>query len=248
MTLLGTGDSPGVPVYGCDCPACARARSQTMWRRKHASAVVRAGAGPLLIDAGLWDLRERFPPGELRHILLTHYHADHAQGLLELRWGRGVSIAVHGPADAEGLADLYKHPGILAFQPAQSPYTIHRIEDIDVTPIPLRHSRPCHGYCLEAAGRRLAYLTDTCGLDDFAVSYLTERSPDVLLVDCSHPPGGGRGNHNDLDQALALSQAIGPRRTVLTHIGHELDCWLMDHGEGLPAGVLVARDGQVIRA
>lgn len=249
LTLLGTGDSPGVPVYGCDCAACERARASSARRRRHASAVARANAGPVLIDAGLWDLRERFDPGTLRHLLMTHYHADHAQGLLELRWGRGLRIAVHGPADAQGFADLYRHPGILDFQPAQTPYTTWTVEDIAVTPVPLRHSKPAHGYCLSPAraGGTVAYLTDTCGLDDYAVSYLAGRSPDVLVLDCSHPPGGGRGNHNDIDQALALHGAIGPRRTVLTHIGHELDCWLMEHGGRLPPNVSVARDGQVIR-
>lgn len=247
LTLLGTGDSPGVPVYGCGCPACERARGMPAWRRAHASAVARAGAGPLLIDAGHWDLRERFAAGTLKNLLLTHYHADHAQGLLELRWGQGLKIDVHGPADAHGFADLFRHPGILDFRPAQTPYTSMTIEGIAVTPVPLQHSRPAYGYCLSAGGGgTLAYLTDTCGLDDSARAYLADRSPSVLVLDCSHPPGGGRGNHNDLDEALALHAAIGPGRTLLTHVGHELDCWLMERGEILPPGVSVARDGQVI--
>lgn len=66
-------------------------------------------------------LTERFPPRSFAGILQTHYHADHAQGLLHLRWGQGLVVPVHGPADPEGLADLYKHPGILDFSQPFAP-------------------------------------------------------------------------------------------------------------------------------
>ena len=115
LTLLGTGDARQVPVYGCDCPACRNARADAGLRRRPCSALLECAGQRWLIDSGLVDLCERFPPHSLDGILQTHYHADHAQGLLHLRWGQGLVIPVHGPADPEGLADLYKHPGILDF-------------------------------------------------------------------------------------------------------------------------------------
>ena len=51
-------------------------------------------------------------------------------------------------------------------------------------------------------------------------------------------------NHNALNDALALHAAIRPGRTLLTHIGHDLDSWLMANPDALPPGVATARDGQ----
>lgn len=99
LTLLGTGDARQVPVYGCDCPACRNARADAGLRRRPCSALLECAGQRWLIDSGLVDLCERFPPHSLDGILQTHYHADHAQGLLHLRWGQGLVIPVHGPAD-----------------------------------------------------------------------------------------------------------------------------------------------------
>ncbi|EGH47080.1 carbon-phosphorus lyase complex accessory protein, partial [Pseudomonas syringae pv. pisi str. 1704B] len=118
LTLLGTGDARQVPVYGCQCAACTAALNNHDLRRLPCSALIECADQRWLIDSGLTDLTERFPPRSLSGILQTHYHADHAQGLLHLRWGQGLVIPVHGPADPEGLADLYKPPRYPGFQPA----------------------------------------------------------------------------------------------------------------------------------
>ncbi|MHA5867786.1 MBL fold metallo-hydrolase, partial [Pseudomonas aeruginosa] len=94
LTLLGTGDARQVPVYGCDCPACRNARADAGLRRRPCSALLECAGQRWLIDSGLVDLCERFPPHSLDGILQTHYHADHAQGLLHLRWGQGLVIPV----------------------------------------------------------------------------------------------------------------------------------------------------------
>src|SRR5690606_41488948 len=76
----------------------------------------------LMIDAGRTDLCERFAPGELQGIILTHYHMDHVMGLFQLRWGANLTIPVYGPDDPVGCDDLYKHPGILDFRPPFKPF------------------------------------------------------------------------------------------------------------------------------
>ena len=115
LILSGTGAAGGVPLYGCNCSACALARATLDSRRNPCCAVLEAGNQRLLIDAGLMDLAERFPAGSLDGVLLTHYHPDHVQGLFHLRWGTGKPIDVYGPPDSEGCADLYKNPGLLNF-------------------------------------------------------------------------------------------------------------------------------------
>jgi len=249
MTLLGTGDARQVPVYNCSCGACARARREPRYRRGPCSAVLEFEGGRWLIDAGLTDLAERFPPGSLSGVLQTHYHADHAQGLLHLRWGIGLSIPVLGPADPEGLADLYKHPGILDFSRTLTAFAPQDLGGCTVTPVPLQHSRPTLGYVFERAGRRYAYLTDTVGLPAETTAWLQQRPLDILVLDCSFPPQPATPrNHNDLTRALEIIRFLPVEQAVLTHIGHDMDAWLMEESASLPEGVRLAHDGLVLGA
>jgi len=254
LTLLGSGDTRQVPVYGCACAACARARENPALRRLPCCAQLVDEAQCWLIDAGLTDLCERFPPGRLSGILLTHYHADHAQGLLQLRWGEGARIPVYGPADPQGFADLYKHPGLLDFRPALAAFERWRLGGLEVTPLPLRHSKPTFGYLFENAEGRgasngIAYLTDTAGLPGETLDHLRRSGPDTLVIDCSLPPQSSPArNHNDIAEALRCIDVIAPRRAVLTHIGHDLDRWLMENPRALPDGVSAARDNMCLEA
>lgn len=244
LTILGSGNARQVPVYNCECAACQRARLDPAWRRGPCCALIECGAQRWLIDSGLTDLTERFAPGSLSGILQTHYHADHAQGLLHLRWGLGLRIPVHGPSDPEGLADLYKHPGILDFSAPFEALEHRELGELGVTALPLNHSKPTLGYLFEGMGRRIAYLTDTLGVPDASVSVLRQQSLDLLVLDCSSPPQASPQNHNDLTQALAVIAELKPAHALLTHIGHNLDAWLLDNPAALPAGISLARDGQ----
>jgi len=252
LTLLGTGDARQVPVYNCSCAACASAWANSARRRGPCCALIECGTQRWLIDSGLTDLCERFPPHSLSGILQTHYHADHAQGLLHLRWGQGLIIPVHGPDDPEGLADLYKHPGILDFSQPFAAFERRQLGELSVTALPLNHSKPTFGYLLEgltASGeqRRIAYLTDTLGVPEASAEVLRQQPLDLLVLDCSTAPQPiAPRNHNDLTRALEVALQLQPRETVLTHIGHSFDAWLLEHLDALPAGVSLAFDGRVL--
>lgn len=242
LRFLGTGDARQVPVYGCQCRACERARQRPILRRKPCSALLEVGGFKLLIDAGRTDLCERFAPGELNGIILTHYHMDHVMGLFLLRWGANQTIPVYGPDDPQGCDDLYKHPGILDFRPPLKPFETTAIGPLEVTPLPLNHSKPTQGYVFRAGGKSLAYLTDTVGLPEDTQTWLQRYRPDVMVLDCSMPPKPEPPrNHNDLNLALELARAIGAAQTYLTHIGHQLDDYWLEHPR-LPEGVYVAWD------
>lgn len=243
LTLLGTGNARQVPVYNCGCAACERARAQPEFRRGPCCALVECGEQRWLIDAGLTDLAERFAPHSLSGILLTHYHADHAQGLLHLRWGLGLRIHVHGPPDDDGLADLYKHPGILDFSRPFAAFERRELSALAVTALPLAHSKPTFGYLFEGGGQRMAYLTDTLGVPQPSADWLRRQALDLLILDCSSPPQPQPRNHNDLPCALQIIEELHPARAVLTHVGHDLDAWLMEHPGVLPDGVSLGFDG-----
>lgn len=247
LTLLGTGDAAQLPVYNCSCPACTRARRGPAYRRGPCCALIECGGQRWLLDSGLTDLGERFAPGSLSGILQTHYHADHAQGLLHLRWGVGLRIAVHGPDDPEGFADLYKHPGILDFSQPFAAFEQRMLGTLRVTALPLLHSKPTFGYLLEGHDRCIAYLTDTVGLPESTLERLQDTALNVLVLDCSQPPRDTPPrNHNDLTRALQSIEALQPAQAVLTHIGHELDAWLMQRPGALPDNVRLAQDGMTL--
>lgn len=247
LTLLGTGDARQVPVYNCACAACDSARLDPSRRRGPCCALIECGSQRWLIDSGLTDLSERFAPHSLSGILQTHYHADHAQGLLQLRWGQGLSIPVHGPDDPEGLADLYKHPGILDFSQPFAAFERRQWGPLAVTALPLNHSKPTFGYLLEVEGRRIAYLTDTLGVPEDSCQVLLQSSLDLLVLDCSSAPQPqAPRNHNDLTRALEVIERLQPGEAVLTHIGHNFDAWLLDNPDALPAGVSLAYDGRLL--
>lgn len=247
LRFLGTGNARRVPVWGCQCRACERARVQPQYQRRACSALLEMDGFRLLIDAGRTDLCETFAPGSLAAVVLTHYHMDHVMGLFHLRWGTGQTLPVYGPADPRGSDDLYKHPGILDFREGLAPLQMVAIGPFGVTPVPLNHSRITQGYVFATEGRRITYLTDTAGLPAETLSLLQDQPPDILVLDCSmapkpQPPTG----HNDLNLALELIALIKPRQAYLTHVGHELDEYWLDQPE-LPAGVLPAWDGLVLR-
>lgn len=245
LTFLGTGGAQQVPVFGCDCPSCRRAEQLPLYRRGPCSALIQCGGESTLLDAGQCHLEQRFRPGELRRILLTHYHMDHVQGLFPLRWGVGAAIPVYGPPDDAGCDDLFKHPGLLAFQPPVTPFAAMAFGALSVTPIPLIHSKLTYGYLFEYLGRRLAWLCDTAGLPAQSLQFLRAQPLTHLVLDCSHPPTQpAPRNHNDVTQALAIRQALAPAQCWLTHLSHEMDNWLIDNA--LPPGVAAAYDGQIL--
>ncbi|MGH1440403.1 MAG: phosphonate metabolism protein PhnP [Cellvibrionaceae bacterium] len=248
--FLGTGNARQVPCYGCDCVACVRARAVKDYRRGPCSAKITTPEGVILLDAGQTNLTERFAPSELHSILLTHYHMDHVQGLFHLRWGKasGLNVPVYGPDDDKGCDDLFKHPGILTFLPPPELFKPFELAGLSVTPVPLNHSKPCIGYIISDQVQTIAYFTDTLGLPENTYEYLSNIDLHTLIIDCSFPPRPEPQNHNSLTEALTIIERLNPKSTYLTHIGHDLDSFLMAGNYSLPANVFLAKDNQTIIA
>lgn len=241
LTLLGSGNAAGMPLYGCHCQRCLVARANSELRRGPTSAMLEVNGKTYLIDAGQMDIADKYPAGAVDGFMLTHFHADHVQGLFHLRWGVGSQIPVYCPPDSFGCDDLFAHPGILDFR-TQRKFESFMLDDLIVTPLPLIHSKVTFGYLLEYENKSIAYLTDTKGLPPRTLSCLKEKKLELLVIDTSYPPGIESSGHNNLDETLAIHKRIDANRVVLTHIGHDLDVWLVDHSASLPSSVVVGRD------
>ena len=88
---------------------------------------------------------------------------------------------------------------------------------------------------------RFAYSTDVARFDDAAFAALD--GVETWVVGCftrfTSPP-----SHANLDRALEWATRVGARRTILTHMGPEMDwSWLQ---KNLPAGVEPGHDGMVL--
>ncbi|MFV7283129.1 phosphonate metabolism protein PhnP [Citrobacter cronae] len=245
ITLTGTGGAQLVPAFGCGCAACQRARVQAQYRRRPCSGVVKFNHAVTLLDAGIPHLMDDWPAGSFQQFLLTHYHMDHVQGLFPLRWGVGASIPVYGPPDEQGCDDLFKHPGILDFSHTVAPFVVFDLQGLQVTPLPLNHSKLTFGYLFETAHCRVAWLSDTAGLPDKTLKVLHNNPPQVIIIDCSHAPRAEPPrNHCDLNTVIALNEVIRCPRVILTHISHQFDLWLMENP--LPTGIETGYDGMEI--
>ena len=256
LTFLGTGDARQVPVWGCQCKACIRAKVMSNCQRRASCLVLESDGFRYLLDAGVHALSTLFQPEEIDGILVTHFHVDHVLALFQLRWGEGAAIPVHCPRDKHGCADLYRNSGLFKFKPFKkilTPLAINeRHPGFQVTALPLNHSKETLGYALSLEGQKIAYLCDTKGLPLETEQYLMTWQPNVIIVDCTFAPDSinATTNHNTFNDVLVLQERFidaGVRTNIwLTHIGHEMDMYLMDQYAQLPANVYVAQDGSVI--
>lgn len=248
MIFLGTGTSIGVPVVGCGCPTCTSPDPRN--NRLRCSLVLGLPQGNLLVDTTpdlrIQLLREKI--GLVHAVLYTHDHADHVFGLDDVRlfpYYLGHPLPVYCEEQVE---DRIRKSFDYAFVAEAATYgggvpqiEFHRIstEPFDVlgtrfTPIRLIHGR------FRVLGFRygnIAYCTDTNQIPDESWPALTGL--DVLVLDAlRHKP---HSTHFSLDEAVAIAQRVGAKRTLLTHMSHDLEHAATN--AALPPGIELAYDG-----
>ncbi|WP_041395157.1 MBL fold metallo-hydrolase [Parasphaerochaeta coccoides] len=251
VEFFGTGTSHGIPVIGCDCPTCASSDSRDT--RLRTSTLIREDERRIAVDTGpefrLQMLRAAVPA--LDAVLYTHSHADHMNGIDDLRifcydkpfpvYGSKGTIddllvrfpyvvSAHSKYHGDGLPHLdvnVLNPGI----PVE-------IAGFQVVPVPIVHGG------LVAFGYRIggfAYLTDCNFIPE--ESYFLLEGLDVVVLDglrfTSHP------THFSISQAIEAANRIGASRTYLTHISHDAGLHA-DIEKKLPSGICLAYDGLIL--
>jgi phosphoribosyl 1,2-cyclic phosphate phosphodiesterase len=249
LVFLGTGTSVGVPAIGCGCSVCNSDDPRN--NRTRCGLAIGLPAGNLLVDTPP-DLRQqllRERIGIIHGVLYTHEHADHIFGLDDLRLMQFY---------LGGAVPLYCEPRVeqrirKSFDYAfQSPEGLHRgaipqltfhaigLEPFDVLGahvIPLRLE---HGPGTPVLGFRfgnVAYCTDTCGIPAESMKLLAGL--DVLILDCLRRQP--HVTHFGLNQSLEIVDKLRPKRTLFTHMSHDLEHAATN--ASLPAGVELAYDG-----
>lgn len=253
LTFLGTGTSFGVPQIGCTCPVCLS--SDPRDRRTRTGALVDVDGVTLLIDTPP-ELRLQLIAAGRSHVdavLYTHEHADHVNGIDDLRIfsvKQRAALPVYGAPEA--LAQLRQSfryifdDDVTAFEgtskPLLAPHALEAghwqdVAGVPVLPLGFRHG---HGQVFGYRIGDLAYLTDVKEVPEAERAQLLGL--EVLVLNAlwwrPHP------THLSIGEAVDVARAVGARRTWLTHLTHETG-----HAEleaQLPSNVFPAHDGLIV--
>lgn len=248
LTILGCGTSTGVPLIGCRCSVCASTDARN--KRTRSSALIEVNDRHILIDTST-DLRQQALANGIERVdavLFTHPHADHIHGIDDLRsfnMAQGFAIDCYGnAATIERIRAMFNYifrqdakdgwKPDLTMTAVDEPFDLYGER---IIPIPISHgAMSIYGWRV----RGLAYLTDCSGIPADAMGLLDDL--DVLVIGAlrakPHPA------HFTIQQALEAAVAIGAKRTILTHTGHNVD--YKKDSETLPLGVEFAYDGMVV--
>ena len=263
--FLGTGTSAGIPVIACDCTTCTSTDPRDTRSRCSATIEFTDETGQdrvILIDTSpdlrAQVLREQIP--RIDAILFTHNHVDHTFGLDEVRRFNEVmkqSIPIFADEHTmNALGRVYQHifsphtniqsSFIASLEPTiifpNEPFELFGLR---ITPITLMHGKlPILGYRFDYPSNPgplpLAYCTDTSNIPEDTYAHLD--GVETLIVDAlRHRP---HRTHFTVDEAIAAAERIGPSRTYLIHMTHDLLHAKED--SSLPNGITLAYDGLIL--
>jgi len=247
VTFLGTGTSCGVPVIGCNCEVCRSTDPHD--HRLRCSILVETEQTRILVDIGP-DFRQQILPHPFRRIdaiLITHSHYDHVGGMDDIRpYCQFGEINVYAdPIAREGMLQMlpycfaeHRYPGVpaIGLHEVQAGQPL-RFGDIDVMPFQVMHGRlPILGYRFG----KFAYITDMKTIADDQLPLL--QGVDTLVVNALRFDKPHH-SHQLVDDAVAFARRIQARRTLLTHMCHDIGLHSIVNQQ-LPAGIELAYDGQ----
>ena len=258
VTLLGTGASAGVPMIGGadgtgDWGACDPGEPRN--RRGRSSIVVEGpGHQRLLVDTSP-DMRTQLldcrVPG-VDAIIYTHAHADHITGIDDVRILNRIAgrpLAAYGTQRT--LDEITRRFGY-AFRPWEPPgfyrpvlvgHPVAPGDIIDAAGMRVHLFNQNHGR-VDTLGLRIGkfgYSTDVVALDEAAFAMLAGVETWVVGCFLRHEP---HWTHANLPTVLEWTDRLKPKRTILTHMGTDMDwAWMQAN---LPAGIEAGYDGMVV--
>ncbi len=250
ITILGCGASSGSPPIGGAVPANPKDF------RTRASIYIEGESTKILVDTSP-DLRAQALANNITRvdaIIYTHAHADHVHGIDDvksLNYKQEKPIPAYGDkATLHELQERFAYcfrppvPEYGWFRPCLAPNVIEPLVAFTAGGFEILPFRQAHTKTMDSLGLRIkhngkvfVYSTDVKFFPPESESAL--RDIDLWIVDCLRIDPAP--THSDIKQTLGWVKKFSPRRTVLTHMGHQ-----MRYDElvaQLPAGVEPGYDG-----
>lgn len=244
ITILGSGTSTGVPMVGCGCPVCSSV--DPLDKRTRASLLIQHDGKNILVDTSS-DLRQQVLREKVKRIdavFFTHAHADHVNGIDDLRGFYFLhKEIIPCYASQRSLDTLQTGFSYIFHEQENSGYTPllipHEACDpfelfgLTVTPVPLVHGHTTSlGYRIGS----FAYLTDCSAIPDSSLPLL--EGLDLLIIDALR--WTGHPFHYNINGAIAAAGKLNAPRVILTHLTHEVS---YSERKKLPPGFEFAFDG-----
>jgi ribonuclease BN (tRNA processing enzyme) len=202
---------------------------------------------PVILDAGtgIKRLGSTLAGHDLIHVLLTHLHLDHVEGLrfFEPLWHEDAEVHIWGPTSPihslrERISRAFSPP-LFPVDLGDIPATVvfhdlpgepWELEGIRIVAQPVSHPGSTVGYRLELNGRTLAFIPDhepVLGVEldsldtDWISGYALAVGADVLVHDCQfseseYPSRVGWG-HSSVAHAVGFARRAEVGRLVLFH-------------------------------
>ncbi len=249
ITFLGTGTSCGVPMIGCSCEVCTSADEKD--KRLRSSIMVESATTTIVIDTTP-DFRYQMLRANVKKldaVLFTHPHKDHIAGLDDVRaynyfqqkhmdlYANSLTEEAIKREFAYAFSDK-KYPGI----PNLNLITIDDkpfvVGDIPVIPILVWHLKmPVLGFRFG----NFTYITDANRIEETEKEKI--KGSDAMVLNALRKES--HISHFTLDEAVAMVQELSVPTAYFTHISHQLGKNQVINN-GLPSGIQLAFDGQVI--
>lgn len=226
LHFLGTSDSAGMPVSHCFCQACQEYRQKGL-ENLATSAYLEFEDGVVLLDAGHENLATKMRDKKIKACFLTHFHPDHAQGLLRLRYSSQNFTCYH-PDDKEGFSDLFKHAMYIQYR-VLAPYENIEIDGVCFTAIKLLHSKTTNGYVIESGKKKIAYLTDCARIEPRELEFLKSKKLDMVFIDACFDERVKKGNHLNYISASKILDYIEAKEGYLMHLSHQTKSYIMEN-------------------
>ncbi len=256
VVVLGCGGSAGVPSPGGlhgdgDWGACDPEEPRN--RRSRASILIEAPGGRILVDTGP-DVRTQLLANRVPRVdalVFTHAHADHVAGLDDVRLLNRITGSPLPAYATQTTRDELARRFDYAFRPWTPPHFFRPVMDFQIIEpgatiercgTTIRTFDQDH-YVMRTLGLRIgsfAYSTDVVRLDDAAFAALAGTQ--TWLVGCFQRQE--HLTHAHIDLIDAWRRRLNVRRTILTHMGYDMDwSWM---AANLPRGMEAAHDGMVL--